>query len=170
MRTRLGPVIWLTLVWVGFWGSLTAANVIGGLVLAAVLVQRVPPRSTGTILGIRPLAAIRLFVFFSWKLVEASIVVAWEVVTPKNRINPAVISVALESSSDAVLTAVANMVSLTPGTVTVDVDRETRTLLIHVLHFHDSSSVTESVEVLERYAAAALGDRSGTQADPSEMS
>jgi multicomponent Na+:H+ antiporter subunit E len=152
-------VVWLTAVWLALWESLSWANVLGGLVVALAVVALLPPNHPGAGVGFRPLAALTLFFYFDWKLIQASAIVAWEVITPRTRINPAVVSVHLRSRLPGIATAVASMVSLTPGTLTLEVDEETMTLYIHVLHFRSIEATRESVEMLERLTVAAFPPR-----------
>lgn len=98
--------------------------------------------------------------YFTWKLAEASVLMAWEVVTPRNRVNPAVVSVPLRTRSIGVATAVANMVSLTPGTLTLEVDEATMTLVMHVLHLETIEKSRQEVLHLEELTMAALPLRS----------
>lgn len=116
-------IIWLTTLWVALWADLTVGNVVGGLVVAFVVVGVARP--TG-VTGLertyfRPLSALVYAGYFLVQLVKSNLVVAWEIVTPRLRINRAIIAVPMHSSSAGVVTLVANSVTLTPGTVTVDV-------------------------------------------------
>ena len=155
MKRRVLSVVWLVLVWVALWGSLTWANVLGGLLVALLAIWMVPLRPASTRVGRHPLAAIRLSFYFLWELIKASAIVAWEVVTPWDRTAPAVIAVRLDTNSPGILTTVANMVSMTPGTLTLDVDPATRTLYVHILH--SDESVVAGIRKLERLVAAAFG-------------
>lgn len=156
MRRVVVSVAWLTMVWVALWESLTWANIAGGLLAGIVTVVLVPPRPDTLTVGSRPIAGLKLLFVFLWKLAQASIAVAWEVVTPGDTTNPAVITVSLHTRSDGIITSVANMVSLTPGTLTLDVDPDTRTLYIHVLHFISEETTRADVHTLERLAMAAF--------------
>jgi multisubunit Na+/H+ antiporter MnhE subunit len=133
--------------------------VIGGVLVASAVLYVLPPSRPVTQVGFRPFAALKLFLYFSWKLIEASAYLAWEVVTPRNRINAAVISVTLRTRIPGVATAVASMVSLTPGTVTLEVDEDTMTLYMHVLHLHSIEETRESVRHLERLTLDAFPPR-----------
>jgi multicomponent Na+:H+ antiporter subunit E len=158
-------LIWLTAVWVMLWESLTWANTLGGVVVAAVVAAMVPSHRVETRVGFRPLPALKLLGYFLWKLVEASAKLSWEIFTPRNRINAAVISVPLTSRVPGIVTGVANMVSLTPGTVTVDIDEETMTLFMHVLHLRSVEEERAAVLYLETLTLAAfppaVGSRTG---------
>lgn len=143
-------LLWLVAVWVTLWEAFTWANVIGGALVAAAVVALLPQTPGLPGQGLRPLAAIKLAAVFAWELIKASAFMAWEVVTPRNRIDAAVISVNLISTNAGVITLVANMVSLTPGTLTLDVDEQVSTLFIHVLHLRSVEATRDSVLRLER--------------------
>lgn len=153
-------LVWLMAVWVTLWESLSWANLAGGVLVALVVTWLLPPSDTEHHVGVRPVAAIRLLLYFLRELVEASSLIAWEVVTPRSRINAAVVSVQLETGVAGIITSVASMVSLTPGTVTLEVDEESSTLFIHVLHFKSLEETRASVRRLEELAVAALPLRS----------
>ena len=161
MRRYLFTLGWLTLVWVALWEEFTWANVIGGMLAGSRVLWAIPLHPVRWSHSVRPLALIHLMLYFTWKLVEASVLMAWEVVTPRNRVNPAVVSVPLRTRSAGVATAVANMVSLTPGTLTLEVDEETMTLVMHVLHLETIEKSRHEVLYLEELATAALPLRSG---------
>ena len=159
MTRILGSVVWLTLVWLALWESFTVGNVAAGMAVAAIVVLLVPGRTRHHAVGLRPIAAAKLVVVFMWRLVQASAVVAWEIITPGDRSRPAVVSVRLITDVATVATAVANMVSLTPGTLTLDVDEDTMTLFIHVLHFESSEATSREVHQLEALVMAAFPSR-----------
>lgn len=157
--SRLVVVLWLTAVWVTLWESVSAANLLGGVAVAGIVVYLLPPRTPVSRVGFRPLAAIGLLFFFLWELIQASAEVAWEVATPRNRIRPAVVSVQLDTDVPGIITAVANMVSLTPGTITLEVDVDNRTLFIHVLHLKTVEDTRKSVRRLEEVTSRAFPTR-----------
>lgn len=153
---RLLTVAWLTIVWVGLWEDPTWANVVGGALAGGTVTLLIPDRPREAVHGFRPLAFLRLALHFSWELIAASAILAWEVLTPRNRINAAVLAVPLHSRSPRIVTLVANMVSLTPGTLTLEVEENTMTLVIHVLHLESVEESRRSVRYLEQLALAAF--------------
>lgn len=156
---RAVNLVWLTLVWVTLWETLSWANVLGGLLVSGAVLLILPPKPGSSDVGFRLLPAIKLLIYFLWKLIEASGKLAFEIVTPRNRINAAVVSVTLTSDVDGIIIAVANMISLTPGTVTLEVDRKTNTLFIHVLHLLGLEAERASVHHLETLTLAAFPPR-----------
>ncbi len=157
MSRYAAPGVWLVVVWVALWESLNPASVVGGLAVAGALLAVLRPRPEALPSTLRPLAALRFSAYFLWKLAEASAVVAWEVVTPRNRINEGVVAIPIRGVSNALTTVVANAISLTPGTVTLEVDRDATTLYVHVLHLHDVEAVRRQIQHLEALAIMAFG-------------
>lgn len=157
---RVVIVAWLTAVWVTLWEALSWANILGGVVVAGAVVYLLPPKETRSETGLNLLAALKLLIYFIRELIAASGQVAWEVITPRNRINAAVVSVRLDSRIAGIITSVASMVSLTPGTVTLEVDEENSTLFIHVLHLKTVEQTRDSVRRLERLTMKAFPVRS----------
>jgi multicomponent Na+:H+ antiporter subunit E len=163
-------VIWLTALWVALWADFTVGNVIGGLLVAlAVVVVARPTGVTGFELGrFRPIAAVVYGVYFLGQLVSSSLFVAWEILTPGSGLNRAIIAVPMHTTSDALVTLVANSITLTPGTATIDVrerdDGGPPTLYVHVLHFRDVESVRSDVLRLERLAVRAFGSADALRA------
>ena len=153
----LRMTVWLLLVWVALWEDVGPANVTSGLFTASLLVTVFPLTGRGVRGGFRPAAATRFLVYFGWKLVEASAVVSWEVVTPRNRINEGIVAVPIRGVSDTLTTLVANAISLTPGTLTLEIRRRPTMLYVHVLHLQDIETVRREVERLELLAIRAFG-------------
>lgn len=158
---RMTIVVWLTLVWVTLWEAATLANVAGGLVLAILVLFLLPPREVRTSVGFRPLAAIRLLLYFLWELLVASWQVVWEIITPQDHTRPAVVAVQTRSTVPGHITAVANMISLTPGTLSLEVDHDTRTIFIHVLHLDSFEKTRAAVSKLETLTLTAFPPKVG---------
>jgi multicomponent Na+:H+ antiporter subunit E len=158
MRLLLGRGVWLVAVWAFLWEDLSPGSLVGGALVAAAVLAAYPPRAAVRKGRFRLLPAIRFLAYFAWKLVQASFVVAWEIVTPRNRINEAVVAVPVRHFSHALTTLVANAISLTPGTLTIEVNQESTMLYVHVLHFRTVDQVRREVRTLETMAIKAFGD------------
>lgn len=157
LRRSAWSIAWLTLAWMAMWRDVTWGNLIGGLVAGAAIVLLFPlPASTSTI-RLRPIAMVRFLAVFGWSVLKANIVVAWEVLTPRNRIREGIIGVPLDCDHPLVLTAINHAVNLAPGTMVVDIDRDPTVVYVHVLHLDDPGSVHAEVHQLERLAMAAFG-------------
>ncbi len=78
-----------------------------------------------------------LTVYFFWELLISSLQVAWDVITPKHINRPGIIGVPLAARTDLEIFLVANLVSLTPGTLSVDLSEDKKTLYVHVMFLED---------------------------------
>ena len=76
---------------------------------------------------------ISLIAMFVRELILSALKVAWLVLQPRMRIRPAIIAYPLTVTTDAQITLLANMITLTPGTLSVDVSADRKTLYIHAI-------------------------------------
>jgi multicomponent Na+:H+ antiporter subunit E len=155
---------WLVTVWVALWEDASPANLLSGLALGSMLMLVFPMRPRGVRGDFRLGAAARFAAYFAWKLVEASAIVTWEVVTPSSRINEGIVAIPIRGVSDTLTTLVANAISLTPGTLTLEVRQEPTVLYVHVLHLDDIEAVRRDVQHLEVLAIRAFGSTAAVAA------
>jgi len=98
-----------------------------------------------------------LGVYLVVELVVSSIKVAWDVITPRHRAKPGILAVPLDVRSDAAVTVLANLVSLTPGSLSLDVSEDRSTLFVHVMFIENLESVRAEIkEKIERRVKEAL--------------
>lgn len=146
----------LVIFWLALWSDASAANTLSGLLLAGAIVLASDRRREGVI-AVRPVHVARFALHFIYKLVQASLVVAWTVVSPKHRISTGIVAVPLRGSSDAVTTLIADTISLTPGTLTLEVRGDPLTLYIHALDIRQAEQVQADVRRIEVLAVKAFG-------------
>jgi multicomponent Na+:H+ antiporter subunit E len=159
-RSRMGHalrspmVVVLALAWVLLWGNLSIANVVSGA-LIGVVVTAVFPLPPIVFEGrVHPIAMARLIGWFVADLVQASMQVTALALRFGHEPRNAVIQVDLRSRSDLYLTITAELVTLVPGSVVIEVRRSTSTLFIHVLGVRDDADVEGA-----RSAALAVEER-----------
>jgi multicomponent Na+:H+ antiporter subunit E len=158
--TRLPSVVWLTLVWVLLWGTFSVASVVGG-VLVAVLVTalfRLPLASDR--LPLRPLRLLGLLLYLVYDLVVSGAEVSWQVLRHGPGARGAIMAVPLISSSDLVVTAMANALSLSPGTMALQIDHDNDVWYVYALGPRDRAGVEKArrrVLDMQRRVLAALG-------------
>ena len=80
--------------------------------------------------------------FYLVKLISANLFIAYDILTPRMRTNPGMIEVELNLTSDFGILLFSNLVSMTPGTLSMDLDKEKRKLLVHLLYM-DRREATE---------------------------
>jgi multicomponent Na+:H+ antiporter subunit E len=103
--------------------------------------------------------AVGFVAFFAWELLVSSLRVAYDVLTPTLHMRPAIVAVPLDVRSDLAITLLANLVSLTPGSLTLDVSADRRTLYVHVMFVGgDAEDARRDIkEQLERRVAGLVG-------------
>ncbi len=99
----------------------------------------------------RPRTAVLLFLRVLWDIVVANWQVARLVLGPLDRLTPDFLEVPLDIEDPFAATVLASIVSLTPGTVSIDIDRERRLLYLHALNIGDKAAVIDTIKT--RYEA-----------------
>lgn len=161
VRGQLPAVVWVLLIWLLLWGEFTVANVVGGLAVGVVVVALAPqPRRAS---DYRPsvVGLVRFGLYFIKELASATHHTARVALRPR-RCRPAVVLVELQTANSMVATLVANCVTLTPGTISLEIDLPSKRLWVHVLDAADESAeqaAIDSVRGFERRALAALRPR-----------
>ena len=149
----------LLVLWVALWGEVSAANVASGAVAVALVTWLFAERSQVTH-TVRPMNALRLVLFVGRSLVVSSARVARAVVFPApGRTVTSVQRVTLERGSVFVGAIVANAITLTPGTMTLEFDPDAMELQVHVLGSVDPVEFRAEVLDLERRVAEAVRER-----------
>ncbi|RJT06527.1 Na+/H+ antiporter subunit E [Halococcus sp. IIIV-5B] len=97
-------------------------------------------------------AAIAYLTLFAKELIVANLDVVYRVLSPSMPIDPDVVAIPLRVETDAAVTTIANSITLTPGTLTMDYDEESNTLYVHGITGKNRSGVVEPVRRWEDYA------------------
>jgi multicomponent Na+:H+ antiporter subunit E len=117
----------------------------GFLVSAGVLF--VVRRMIGKIVFFRkPIVLAKLVAVFLYELVVANLQVAWLILRPKMRVRPALIRLPVELKTGGAITVLANMISLTPGTISVDVAENKESLVVHCLNVPDVEKAKRAIK------------------------
>jgi multicomponent K+:H+ antiporter subunit E len=152
---RILPHPSLSLVIAGLWVILAPGFTLGQFLVGALLGLTIP-LLTGRFWPdrmrlARPGVGLRLFARVIGDIILANWQVARIVLGPLDRINPALILVPLDIEDPFVATILGSIVSLTPGTVSIEIDRARRQLLVHALDVSDERKLVESIK--SRYEA-----------------
>lgn len=150
MKYRFFPHPALSVAIFLLWLALNNASSLAHGVLAMLLAIGLPlltrrfwPEHPPTV---KAIPALRLFALVLWDILMASIDVARLVLGPTNRIKPAFIEVPLDMQDPFVGTLLASIVSLTPGTVSVDIDRERWVLQVHALNVDEQEAIIRAIK------------------------
>jgi len=89
---------------------------------------------------------MHLGVIFMIELFKSSFAVAWAVMNPALKLNPAILVVPLDLKSDIHIATLANLVSLTPGTTSLHVSQDRKALYVHALDGTNPDDVISGIK------------------------
>lgn len=94
----------------------------------------------------RPGALLRLSFVVLYDIVASNIEVARRVLGPESAIRPRFVEVPLDVTDDWAITALALIITMTPGTLTSDVAADRSHLLVHAFHVDDADALVASIK------------------------
>jgi multicomponent Na+:H+ antiporter subunit E len=133
----LGLNVLLATTWAALQGGIDPANLTTGFVFGYLILWLLRPVLGGTRYFSKVPAAVGFVLFFLKELAVSNLRVAWDVLTPHSRRRPGVVAVPLDLEGDGAITLLANVVTLTPGTLSLDVSPDRRTLYVHAMFVDD---------------------------------
>lgn len=152
LRRWLPHPLWslaLLIFWLWLQGSLHPGHVALGLLLGWLIplfTRRFWPMPVPVR---RPLKAAGFVLLVLYDIVVANLIVARQVLGRIERLKPGFLRVPLDLRSDVAITALANTITLTPGTLTAAVSADRRSLLVHALHAPDPEAAVRNIK--DRY-------------------
>ena len=141
----------LALGWVAMSGQFDVLNLLVGFAfgyLVLLLMQRVIGAST---YFSRSMALVRFAGFYLWEIVSANLRVARDVATPTSYARPGIVAVPLDARTNVEITLLSNLITMTPGSLTVDVADDRSVIYVHSMFVEDPDELRRAIkEDLER--------------------
>ncbi len=135
----------IAVIWLLMRGDASPGNFFVGLILAFTLILFLR-RTYQQERAFRRWRYIFRFIFhFAWEVIVANIQVLLIVLSPRIRIRPGIIAYKTECKTPLSITSLANSITLTPGTLSVDISKDNSTIFVHTLDIDDSDNVRESI-------------------------
>lgn len=164
---QLPLLVGLIVLWMVLWGEFSWLSLLSGLAVALLvsLVFYLPPVELGGRINV--LWSIAFLGRFLFDLVVASVQVAWLAVRPSGVTRNSVLAAPLATRSDFIMTLVATALSLVPGSIVVEVDREQSILYLHVIDVgtpEGADRFREKVRRVERGIVRAIGSKQDLEA------
>lgn len=140
--------IFLPLIWMALTGRFTLANYLIGFLITslALWVVRKPGDVNLLVYLARLRRWLRFGLFFAGELSVASLRVVHDILTWRHRMRPAVIAIPLDLKTDLEITLLANLITLTPGTLSLDVSPARDVLYIHAMYVDDVESFRRRIK------------------------
>lgn len=136
----------MVLIWVALTGDFTFVNFVFGFFLGSLALWLADKESDSRKYFRLIPAAISFVLFFLYELIKANIQVAYEVIKPTLHMEPGIVAIPLDLNTDLEITLLANLISLTPGTLSLDVSDNKKVLYVHAMYVHDKQEFIDSVK------------------------
>ena len=149
--------IGLAVAWAALTGNFTLSGLVVGFVLGSACLYLTRPLFPGCESYFRRTGKwVKLVVLFLYELIVSSIQVVWDVLTPEHKSHPGIISVPLTVTREIDILLVTNLISLTPGTLSLDVTQDKHTLYIHAMFADDAEEIRQQIkDGMERWVIEA---------------
>ena len=137
----------LTLVWSGLLGGITLSNLVSGFVVSYFLLWLVTrgQRGHAGYFGKLP-RVLGFIVYYLWELIKSNAIIAYDVLTPTHHMKPGVIGIPIEAKTDLEIAALANLITMTPGTLSLDISPDRKTLYVHAMYIHDPEELRRDIK------------------------
>ena len=146
MKNQFLLNILLAIAWMLLTGELTAENFIEGLIIGYIILWVSKAALGGTKYFKKIPKAIGFFFYFVKELIVANLKVAFDIITPKDYMKPGIVAVPLDAETDMEITLLANLITLTPGTLSLDVSKNKKVLYIHTLYLEDTEKFRTEIK------------------------
>ena len=139
--------LFFAVAWMIFFNTFNWLSVFSGLVVGYGILWLIQP-----LMGVKSAYFkrvwywVKLLVMFNYEPIVSSIAVLWDILTPTHRARPAMIEMPLDVKSDAGILLVTNLISLTPGTLSIDVSEDRKTLSLHAMFADDPEAVCRQLK------------------------
>jgi len=146
IKTKFLSNLLLSFIWVALTGTFTLEYFIFGFMLSYALMWIITTNRREDQYFKRGPKLVGFIFFFLYELVKANIQVAYDVITPKYYMKPGIIRIPLHAKTDLEITLLANLITLTPGTLSLDVSDDKKVLYVHAMYVRDKDEFIRSIK------------------------
>jgi multicomponent Na+:H+ antiporter subunit E len=138
--------IFLALAWVALTGRLSPENLFAGFVMgyAAIWLTRDAIGAQGYVTKVP--RVIRFSLYFLGLFARSSWRIAVEIVTPRDTMKPAILAIPLDASTETEILILTSLITLTPGSLTLDVSSDRRYVYVHEMYMTDPEQVRKELK------------------------
>ena len=146
MQKRFLLNILLTLIWVALTGAFSYINLFFGFIINYFILWIISRDSEDQRYFTIAFRILGFFFFFLYEMLKANWQVAYEVMTSHLHIKPGIVKIELEAKTDLEITLLSNLISLTPGTLVVDVSDDKKVMYVHGMYLEDKEKFIDSIK------------------------
>jgi multicomponent Na+:H+ antiporter subunit E len=138
--------VFLAIAWAALAGRMTLSHLAEGAVIGYAVLWMVSRLAGPTKYFTKVGRVCRLAVCFVWELLVATLRVAIDIATPRHLMRPAILAIPIDSRSAAEITTLANVITLTPGTLSLDISPDGETLYVHAMYAADVEAARRAIQ------------------------
>ncbi|MBA2500966.1 MAG: Na+/H+ antiporter subunit E [Chitinophagaceae bacterium] len=146
MQKRFLMNVLLTVIWVALTGSFDYLNFIFGFLVSFFVMWIISRNTDDRKYFTIAFKVLGFFFFFLYEFFKATIEVAYEVMTKRFQMKPGIIKMPLDAKTDLEITLLSNLISLTPGTLVLDVSEDRTVIYIHGMYVEDKVKFINSIK------------------------
>ncbi len=132
--------ILLSFIWVALTGSLYYSNFVFGFLAGFFILWVMNRNETDQRYFTKAPKTIGFVFYFLYEMIMANIQVAYDLITPKYFFKPGIVRYPMEARSDIEINLLSTIISLTPGTLIMDISEDKKSLYIHVMYLKDKDT------------------------------
>jgi multicomponent Na+:H+ antiporter subunit E len=136
----------MALAWGAVTGSFSVVNLVFGFALGALALYLIREQVGTVRYGERVWRVTSLALLFIYELVLSALRVARIVLSPSMDLKPGIIAYPLTVDRDFEITMLANLITLTPGTLSVDVSEDRKVIYIHCIDVPDPQATIDDIK------------------------
>ncbi len=89
---------------------------------------------------------IRFLLFYIVEVIIANMKIAWDIITPRHHMKPGVLAIPLDVKSDNEILALNNLITMTPGTLSLDVSTDKKVIYVHAMYIDDTEKIRSEIK------------------------
>jgi len=137
--------ILMAVIWIFLQSNYTATSFIVGYMIGILILFMLRRFLVSDFYVHQVWAIIKLIMLFIIELIKANIDVIKVVLRPKLNHQPGIVAVTTRLESDAEITLLAALISLTPGTISMDFSEDSKTIYIHAIDVPDKEEMIKDI-------------------------
>lgn len=146
MQKRFLLNVMLTLIWIALTGTFTYVNLFIGFLFSYFVLWILSRNSEDKRYFTIAFKILGFFFFFLYEMLKANFQVAYEVMTSNLHMKPGIVKIELEAKTDLEITLLSNLISLTPGTLVLDVSDDRKVMYVHGMYLEDKTKFIDSIK------------------------
>jgi len=136
----------LAIAWAALTGDFSPLNLGFGFVLSYGVLWLITRKSANQRYFLQIPRVIEFIFFFVWEVIKANARMAIAILSPRMRLRPAVVMVPLDMKNEVGIILLSNLITLTPGTLSLDISSDRKALFIHTLWVEDEEAFRAEIK------------------------